>query len=244
LVTAADALAVDVHLAEMRQRQIAVTGELAVARLRLAQAIGLPLTEPVVLVAPAVPAPPAADTLVGDAWRSRLERREAELRLQMAENAQRTARARYLPTVGVQAGWEFNGSTLDSQQSSWTVGAQVQLNLFRGFADQARETEARHAHGRAAAERERIEKAIEVDVRSAIARLTAARARQDAGRAALAQARESQRIIRDRYESGLANVSDVLRAAEASLDAESRATAAEMDVVLQAVALDRALGRL
>jgi outer membrane protein TolC len=244
LVTAADALAVDVHLADMRQRQIAVTGELAVARLRLAQAIGLPLTEPVVLVAPAVPAPPAADTLVGDAWRSRLERREAELRLQMAENAQRTARARYLPTVGVQAGWEFNGSTLDSQQSSWTVGAQVQLNLFRGFADQARETEARHAHGRAAAERERIEKAIEVDVRSAIARLTAARARQDAGRAALAQARESQRIIRDRYESGLANVSDVLRAAEASLDAESRATAAEMDVVLQAVALDRALGRL
>jgi outer membrane protein TolC len=58
------------------------------------------------------------------------------------------------------------------------------------------------------------------------------------------QARESQRIIRDRYESGLATVSEVLRAAEAVLDAESRATNAEMNVILQTVALDRAAGRL
>jgi outer membrane protein TolC len=39
-------------------------------------------------------------------------------------------------------------------------------------------------------------------------------------------------------------MTDVLRAAEATLDAESRAIAAGMDVILQAVALDRALGRL
>jgi outer membrane protein TolC len=124
------------------------------------------------------------------------------------------------------------------------VGAQLQLNLFRGFADSARVAEAGHARARAAAERERVERGIEVEVRSAGERLTAARARHEAGRAALSQAQESQRIIRDRYESGLATVTDVLRAAEAALEAESRATAAEMDVILQAVALDRATGRL
>jgi outer membrane protein TolC len=42
----------------------------------------------------------------------------------------------------------------------------------------------------------------------------------------------------------LATATDVLRAAEATLDAESRATAAEMDVILRTVALDRAVGRL
>jgi outer membrane protein TolC len=104
--------------------------------------------------------------------------------------------------------------------------------------------EARHARVRATAERERVAQRIEVDVRGTLAQLAAARAREEAGRAALAQARESQRIIRDRYESGLATVTDVLRAAEATLDAESRATFAEMDVILQTVALDRALGRL
>jgi outer membrane protein TolC len=176
--------------------------------------------------------------------KARWEHRQAELNQRLADNAQRTARAGYLPTVGVQAGYEFNGSAFDDQQSSWIVGAQVQLNLFRGFGDRARVAGAKHAQARAEAERERVARSIEVDVRAALARLTAARARQDAGRAALAQARESQRIIRDRYESGLATVTDVLRAAEASLDAESRSTAADMDVILQSVALDRALGRL
>ena len=118
------------------------------------------------------------------------------------------------------------------------------MNVFRGFADTARMTEARHAHLRVTAERERVERRIEVEVRGALTQLAAARAREDAGRAALMQARESQRIIRDRYESGLATVTDVLRAAEATLDAESRATTAEMDVILQTVVLDRALGRL
>jgi outer membrane protein TolC len=240
----ADVLAVEVHMADMRQRQITMTGDLAVARIQLAEAVGLPLTESVVLARPATPAPPAGDSIVADALRARLERRQAELRQQLADNAHRTARARYLPTLGVEAGWEFNGSNFGNQQSSWVVGAQVQLNLFRGFADSARVTEARHAQARAAAERERVERTIEVEVRAAMARLTAARAREDAGRAALAQARESQRIIRDRYESGLATVTDVLRAAEATLEAESRATAAEMDVILQSVALDRARGRL
>jgi outer membrane protein TolC len=244
VVSDADVLAVEVHMADMRQRQITTAGDLAVARVQLAQAVGLPLTESVVLARPATPAPPTGDSIIGDALAARLERREAELRQQLAENARRTAHARYLPTLGVQAGWELNGSTFGNQQSSWVVGAQLQLNLFRGFADAARVAEARHAQSRAAAERERVERTIEVEVRAALARLAAARAREDAGRAALAQARESQRIIRDRYESGLATVTDVLRAAEATLDAESRATAAEMDVILQAVALDRARGRL
>jgi outer membrane protein TolC len=94
------------------------------------------------------------------------------------------------------------------------------------------------------AERERVDRRLDVDVRVALVGWTTARAREDAGRAALAQARESQRIVRERYEGGLATIGDVLAAAEAVRAAESRATAAEMDVILQGVALDRALGRL
>jgi outer membrane protein TolC len=166
------------------------------------------------------------------------------LQAELADNARRTARAGLLPSVGLQGGWEFNGATLGAQQSSWVFGADVRINLFNGFATTARMAEATHARTRALAERERVERRIEVDVRAALAHLAAARAREAAGRTALDQARESQRIIRDRYDGGLATVTDVLRAAEAALDAESRATAAEMDVILQTVALDRALGRL
>ena len=245
LVTEADVLAVTVHLADMRQRQIAAAGELAVTRMQLAEAVGLPLSASIVPVRPA--APPALEDgegLVREALTTHPMLRQANVQLQLADNGRRTARAALLPTVGVQAGWEFNGATLGAQESSWIIGAEVRVNVFRGFGDAARIAEARHAYVRATAERERAERRIEVDVRGALAQLAAARARQDAGWAALTQARESQRIVRDRYESGLATVTDVLRAAEATLEAESRATTAEMDMILQTVALDRALGRL
>jgi outer membrane protein TolC len=245
LVTEADVLAVGVHLAEMHQQQIAAAGDLAVARIHLAETIGLPLTEFVVPVRPTARSVSAdADTLVREALASHPQRREVDLQVQLADTARRTARAALLPTVGLQGGWEFNGATIGEQRSSWIVGAEVRINLFRGFADTSRMTEASHAHVRATAEHERMLRRIEVDVRAALTQLAAARARDETGRAALTQARESQRIIRDRYESGLATVTEVLRAAEATLNAESRAAAAEMDVILQTVTLDRALGRL
>jgi outer membrane protein len=245
LVTEADVLTVEVHLADMRQRQITAGGNLAVARIQLADAVGLPLSALVVPLRPVPrPMPAAEDALIGEVLKTHPQLREADLHVQLADNGRRTARAAFLPTVGVLGGWEFNGATLGAQQSSWMIGADVRVNLFRGFADTARVAEATHAHVRASAEREGVQRRIEVDVRGALAQLEAARAREDAGRAALMQARESQRIIRDRYDGGLATVTDVLRAAEATLDAESRATAAEMDVILKTVALDRALGRL
>jgi outer membrane protein TolC len=245
LATEADVLAVDVHLADMRQRQGTAAGDLAVARLELAEAVGLPLTNPIVPMRPASPPGPSdGDALVREALTTHPLLRQADIGLQLADNGRRTARAGLWPTVGVQAGWELNGATLAAQQSSWVVGAEVRVNVFRGFADTARMAEARHAHVRATAERTRVERRIEVDVRAALAQLAAARARQDAGQAAVTQARESQRIIRDRYANGLATVTDLLRAAETALEAESRATAADMDVILRNVALDRARGRL
>jgi outer membrane protein len=245
VVTDADVLAVDVQLADMRQRQIAAAGDLAVGRLQLAEAVGWPLTASIALVRPV--SPPVTgdpDALIREALTKHPQVLQTNLQLQIAENGRSTARAALWPTVGVQGGWEFNGDTLGTQQSSWVFGAEVRINVFRGFADTARMAEADHARVRATAERERVVRRIEVEVRGALAQLAAARAKEEAGRAALTQARESQRIIRDRYEGGLATVTDVLRAAEAVLEAESRATTAEMDVILQAVALERALGRL
>jgi outer membrane protein TolC len=245
LVTDADVLAMEVHLADVRQSHIATGGDLVIARIELAEALGLPLDQPVVLVKttpPPAPLEPAA--LAREGLTARTERRQADLRLRLAENNRDLARAAFLPRVGVEASWEFNGSHWTEQRSGWLVGATVALNIFNGFGDRARVTEARQAESRAAAEREQVERRIEVEIRAAVARVTAARARESAGRAALTQARESQRIIRDRYDVGLASVTDVLRAAEAVLDAEARATAAEADVILETVAVNRAVGRL
>jgi outer membrane protein TolC len=244
LATDADVLEAEVHVADLRERVVTTLADLAVARIQLNEVIGAALEEGQTLVAPDVPpAPPAADTLVREALSARSERRAAELGAALAANARRTAQAAFLPRVGVQGGWEFNGQRLTDQRASWIVGAQVQMR-FHAFGDLARVAEARHSEIRVRAERDGVDRAIAVEVRSALARLNAARDRERVGQMALRQARESQRIVRDRYDGGLATIGDVLRATETVLDAESRATSARMDVVIRSVELDRAVGRL
>ena len=75
---------------------------------------------------------------------------------------------------------------------------------------------------RRALERTKAETAARLDVHVAVARLDAARASEAVGRAAVEQARESRRIIRDRYEAGLTDVASLLRSAEAGVQAETQ----------------------
>jgi outer membrane protein TolC len=84
---------------------------------------------------------------------------------------------------------------------------------------------------------------VAVDVVTAAGRARAARAREAVARAAIDQARESQRIIRDRFEQGLAPINDVLRASNALLDADANHAAAIVDALVAEAALRRAIGR-
>ena len=97
---------------------------------------------------------------------------------------------------------------------------------------------------RAAAESEDVRAAVHVEVVTAAGRFESARASEAVGRAVVDQARESQRIIRDRFEQGLAGVNDVLRASTAVLDAEANRTAAIVDVMIADAMLRHAVGRL
>jgi outer membrane protein len=126
---------------------------------------------------------------------------------------------------------------------SWAVGAVARINLFRGFGDQARLAEAKAGLDQQALERQKAETAARVEVRVATARLTASRAAEAVGREAAAQAREQQRIIRDRYDQGLSDATSLLRAAEAVMAADAQQTSAQVDALVATAALTRALGR-
>ena len=173
---------------------------------------------------------------------ARPELKLASLQEQLARATVDAARASFLPRVYAQGGWEANGDTFGARASSWTVGAVARVNLFRGLADRARLAEARHAQSQRALEREKSEAAVRLDVRIARARLDAARAAEAVTGAAVAQARESQRIVRDRYENGLADVSALVTAADAVQQADARHAAARVDITVAAATLTRALG--
>jgi outer membrane protein TolC len=246
LATDADVLQLDVHVSATREREIRAVADEQVARAQLNRLMGDPLDtaftlDPAAALAPIDTSDLAA--LEAEALDARPDLTLAAQQERMAASGVQAARAAFLPQVSAQAGWEFNGGRWTSRESSWVVGAVVRINLFDGFAKRARLAEARDRAERRALETEDAIAAARLDVRSAVARLQAARASEAVGRAAVAQAIESRRIIRDRYEAGLADVTSLLRASESVIQAETQQVAAHAAVITETAALERALGR-
>jgi outer membrane protein TolC len=246
LVTDADVLQLDLHVSRSREQQIRAASDEQVARAQLNELMNEPLDtvftlDPSTSVTVMDTANVAA--LEAEALESRPDLKVAALQERLADVARKSARAAFLPHVSAQAGWEVNGGTWGSREASWVVGATARINLFHGFADRARLAEAREQATGRALETERAIAAARLEVRTAVARLDAARASDVVGRAAVAQAIESRRIIRDRYEAGLTDVTSLLRAAEGVVQAEAQQVAAQAAVLTGTAALERAVGR-
>jgi outer membrane protein TolC len=178
-----------------------------------------------------------------EALKNRPEIALARQQEQLAAATVDAAKAAFLPQVSAQGGWELDGGAWNSRSSSWVAGAVARINLFHGFADKARLAEAREQTTRRAIEKGKAETMARLDVQIAIARLEAARASEAVGRAAVDQARESRRIIRDRYESGLTDAAMLLRSADAVQQADTQQIAARVNVLTATAALQRAIGR-
>jgi outer membrane protein len=245
-VTDADVLQVEVHVSQAHEQQIRATSDERIARAQLNQVIGEPLGEAFLLEpAPTVAIIDVTDlaALEAEALKNRPEVALAALQEELARAGQTAARAAFLPQVSAQGAWELNGGAWNSRASSWIVGAVARVNVFHGFADKARLAEAGDQATRRSLERTKIETAARLDVHVAVATLDAARAGEVVGRDAVTQARESRRIIRDRYEAGLTDVTALLRSAEAVVQAEARQVTAQVSVLTASAALQRAVGR-
>jgi outer membrane protein TolC len=249
LATDADVLELVVHVADLQQRAIKSEGDAAAARAELNRLIGNPVVTEIQVVEP-LSAPldrftehPDMTALMAEADAARPELKRAMASAQLAEEAQRQARSGLIPHVAAQAAVGLNGTTFTDRASSWLFGGELRWTFSTGGAEMAATKAAAASMARAKAEADDARATVHVDVVSALRRLEAARARVDAGHAAVNQARESQRIIRDRFDAGIAPVNDVLRASRAVLDAETNRVGAVVDSAVATAQLRRALGR-
>ena len=244
--TAAAVLALRVEHAEAGVRRIRAAADVDNARAALNVVIGAAIGDARPL-APLDDRPSAAGdlaTLEAGALEHRPELRQAKLRVQLAETHVKSARSGYLPHVSAQAGFEANGGSIGERAGTWTAGVQLRWNVFAGGADAARVAAATAALARALADRERAEQTVRLEVRQALASHASAVARRAIGQAIVDQAVESRRIIRERYDAGLASASDLTRASELVLRAEATRIAALVDLHTSAAAIDRAAGRI
>jgi outer membrane protein TolC len=246
--TDVDVLSIRVHLANVREQQIRSSADLDVTRAAFNDALGLPLETPHALSTALAPLK-LPEGLLADyetnAVSERPEARQAKLAISLAANQAATAHSSLLPQVGLHAAFEADRQRFYNRGgANWLVSIGLRWNLFNGFSDKARIEESKSAERQREAEQERADSAIRLQVRRAYADLRAAAQRIEVAKAAVAEAEESLRITQNRYETGLSNVTDLLRTETAVLEARTRHLAAIHDQRVAAAMLELAAGTL
>jgi len=248
MATDVDVLSIRVHLAAVKEQQIRRQAELDVARSALNDVLGLPLdtqhTLTTTLRAAELPDRDLAD-YEKKASENRPEVKQSRLAANLARVQADAAKSSLLPQVGVRAMVETDRRRFfTGAGTNWLAAVSLKWNLFNGFGDKARIEEARYGLQRAEAGQSHADSAVRLGVRKAWADLRAARERIEVAGAAMAEAQESLRITQNRYEAGLANVTDLLRNETAVLDSRTRHLAALHDQRLAATMLELAAGTL
>lgn len=247
-VIRADLLSADVHLARLTQEELAAAGQVRIARSALATAIGVPE----VAARPLAPAPREPAPLPGNlaelkevAKTRRPDLKRLALAARVARQELTKARMNFLPRLDVRAEYDIDQQYfLGNSADSYTVMAVMHLNLFNGLARLAREREARAQAAQAREQQRELVDHIRHQVTESLEHLKTAHARLQVGRAAVAQARESLRLIRLRYEEGLTIMVDLLTAEDAKKEAELNYLTALFDTHLAQAGLELALGTL
>ncbi|HEX6851996.1 MAG TPA: TolC family protein [Candidatus Polarisedimenticolaceae bacterium] len=247
-VVPSDLLSAQVQRAQMRERVIRAQNALDLARLALGHEMGLgtdALREPTGALAE-----PAGSPLSVDDWeRTALEERPAllaaERHRRAAEAGRRRSRAEFGPTVDVFADIERDAEGPGGPSGThWTAGARLNLNLFAGGANRHHAAETRARERQASDRLESLRSSVRLETRQAYLETIAARHRAEAARDAVEQARESLRIVQNRYETSLTTITELLRAQAARLEAQTTYLSALHDAQVARAQLERAAGRL
>jgi outer membrane protein TolC len=162
----------------------------------------------------------------------------------MSESQRSVSEKAYLPQVVARGVFEADrGRFVTQGGANWYVSAGLRWNLFDG-ATRRRVEEANQGVLASRAREREVAGKVSLQQRQAEAGLGSAQERLAVVEAAVAQSEESARIIRNRYEAGLARIDELLRNELAVLDARMRQLQAVYDQRMAAVDVELAAGTL
>ncbi len=247
-IVASDRMTAELNLAaaESLREQAAHRQRLALEELRLM--MGMPANTELTLPPwenPATPtAPPATVESERRALATRKDLKANEALLKASRTKITAARSAFHPQVGVVAAdsWYDDNAALDNKSQS--IMGVVSMNLFNGGRDW---------HGLSAAQRdteqtemllEGARQAARNEVRAAASRLHEATARRRIAGQSVDKARETVRLVKQRYGEGRTILIDLLMAERVLVEARNEELAASLGQELSAAQLQLAEGSL
>lgn len=245
MLVSSEVMRAEVELARLEDMLAQARGDAAVAAANLAFRLGTDLATQWQL-AP-VPAPPALQEDL-DSWvasaAERADLRAAESLLRAGELEERVRRAAWYPRVGVVARGDLvDDVPFGSHGRSTTVMAVASLNLFAGGSDRAAAAAARWEAQAGRWDVERFRQGVALQVRQAFEEARTAVLRHATATRALAAAQETERITAERFRAGIVKMIDLLDAATARREAETRELVARTAAVAARLRLAVAAGR-
>jgi outer membrane protein len=226
LALESDLLSAQVRFSARQQELVRARNNLALAKTQLNIVLGLPsgtsqeLSE--VGAEQNLPLP-----AVDDAEKTAITQRPDLKRIQAEESAQKLsvaiAKSSFGPRLNAFASWGMDNPTLfaGGGGNNWVGGIELQMDLFTGGAKRAQLSREKALAEKVSAMKQAATDAVRLEVRRAYYDADASRQQVEVSRGAVAQAQESLRVYQNRYQAGLATITDLLAGEEASRRTQS-----------------------
>lgn len=240
-----DVLNLDVQLAGANDDLIRSRNGVRLALAALNTVIGIDLVSvtnmPTPVISPGGRPPESEDPA---AIQNRPELQAANRMSEIQEAGYTKARRQYTPTISAFGSMDWNSAVSTDFQSSYMVGAQAQLAIFDGF---RRSSAISGAAAQARAAKAGIDKAasqLRLDLTTASIKAGEAWERLETARKSIESAEEALRITRERYQSGAADIPELLTAQTGLTGTRTRNVSALYDYLTALSNLERARGAL
>ncbi|KAF0219187.1 MAG: outer membrane efflux [Geobacteraceae bacterium] len=213
-VPQADVMRARVEVANARLSLVRAENAVRIARGNLNRTMGLvpSLALAIKREEQPVTAPGAVDITeaYAHAMSRRPEIRAAGHNITAGENNVKSAKSTFGPKIRAEAGYGWLDSEFLPQDKDWSLGVSVQWPLFSGFAGVHNTARARADLSRKEAEKEQVILNVQQEVWTAYANLTETYESVQAAVVAKADAAESLRLARARYDAGAGTITDLL----------------------------------
>ncbi|MBL0225930.1 MAG: TolC family protein [Geobacteraceae bacterium] len=211
-----DELRARTHLGSVEQQFITAGNNLMLARMQLANVVGLKegdsidITESIIPLTSGMP----PEELVKVALESRKDLKQSMVELEKSDAALRLARSGYLPSVGSFATYQMNSkdTPFGSDNDSWIAGISLKWQLFDGFKRYHEKDRAVAARSAAAELLEARLREVRYRVRESVMRREEMGKRLEVVRNSLEDAEETVRLLTRRFENSLATMVELLDA--------------------------------
>ncbi len=219
LAVEADLLRSRVYLASAQQNEIQAQGQVQIATSALNRIMGSPLEGPIGKTSPLSPAAlpmPQEEALRGEMRKLRPDYQQLEAEIRQAEIDVRSRQMEFWPTIGAFATWEMDNPSFSQYGgNNWIAGIGLRWNLFAGGSDNAKLKAGRERLEQKRRQLSALESAMNLELHRAIVQCQAVAEQLKVAQSAESQSIEGLRILKNRYEAGLATMTDLLSAESA-----------------------------